>query len=157
MHSGFLFLWTFHIWKKNRVSFASGATRAKGILELVHNDLFGPVHVPSLGRSVYYVSFIDYFSRNAWIYFLQKKYEEFAKFKKFKALVENQLVKKIKVLRTNNGGEFCGNEFKDFCKKCGISRKKTTPYTPQQNGVAKRINRMWMEKGSSMLSGVELG
>jgi hypothetical protein len=30
-----------------------------------------------------------------------------------------------------NGGEFCGNEFEKFCKKCGIARKKATPYTPQ--------------------------
>ena len=56
--------------KQNRVRFASGATKAKGILELIHSDVFGPVHVPSLGKSVYYVSFIDYFSRNTWIYFL---------------------------------------------------------------------------------------
>jgi hypothetical protein len=60
---------------------------------------------------MYYVSFIDDFSRNTWIYFLGNKYEEFDKFKEFKALVENQAEKKIKVLRTYNGGEFCGNEF----------------------------------------------
>ena len=133
--------------KQNRVRFSSSAIRVKGIPELIHSDVFRPVHVPSLGKSVYYVSFIDDFSRNIWIYFLQKKYEVFAKFKEFKALVENQSEKKIKVLRTNNGGEFCGNEFEDFCKKCGIARQKTTPYTPQQNGVAERMNRTLMEKG----------
>ena len=51
-----------HIWKKkNRVRFASGATRAKGILELIHSDVFGPVPIPSLEKYVYYVSFIDDF------------------------------------------------------------------------------------------------
>jgi hypothetical protein len=40
------------------------------------------------------------------------------------------------VLRKNNAGEFSGNEFEEFYKKCGIARKKTTPYTPQQNGAA---------------------
>ena len=75
--------------KQNRVRFASGATREKGILELIHSDVFGLVHVPSLSISVYYVSFIDVFSRNIWIYFLRKKSEVFAKFKEFKALVEN--------------------------------------------------------------------
>jgi transposase InsO family protein len=60
-------------------------------------------------------------------------------------------------LRTNNGGEFCGNEFEEFCKKCGIARQKTTPYTPQQNGFLERMNRTLMEKARSMLSGVELG
>jgi hypothetical protein len=41
--------------KKNQVRFPSGATREKGILELIHIDVFGPIHVPSLGKSVYYV------------------------------------------------------------------------------------------------------
>jgi hypothetical protein len=76
--------------KKNHVRFSSGAMRVEGILQLVHNDVFGPMSVPSLGKYVYYVSFIDDFSRNTWIYFLRKKYEVFDKFKEFKALVENQ-------------------------------------------------------------------
>jgi transposase InsO family protein len=97
--------------------------------------VFGPIPVPSLGKYVYYVSFIDDFSRNTWIYFLRKKSKVFDKFKELKALVENQTEKKIKVLRTDNGGEFYGNEFEEFCKKCGIARQKTTAYTPEQNGV----------------------
>jgi hypothetical protein len=143
--------------KQNRVRFPSGATRAEGILLLVHSDVFGPVSVPSLGKSMYYVSFIDDFSRKTWIYFLRKKSEVFDRFKEFKALVENQTEKRIKVLRTDNGGEFCGNEFEEFCKKCGIARQKTTPYTPQQNGVAERMNRTLMEKARCMLSGAGIG
>ena len=76
--------------KQNRVIFAYGTTRAKGILELIHSDVFGPVPIPSLGKYVYYVSFIYDFSRNTWVYFLRKKSEVFAKFKECKALVENQ-------------------------------------------------------------------
>jgi hypothetical protein len=66
--------------------------------------VFRPVLVPSLGKSMYYVSFINDFSRNTWIYFLRKKSEVFDKFKELKALVGNQTEKKIKVLRTDNGG-----------------------------------------------------
>ena len=69
----------------------------KEILDIVHSDVFGPVKVPSLGKSMYYVSFIDDFSRNTWIYFPKKKSEVFDRFKEFKALVENQTEKKIKV------------------------------------------------------------
>jgi hypothetical protein len=75
---------------------------------------------------MYYVSFIDEFSRNSLIYFLRKKYEVFDRFKDFKALVDNQTKKQIKVLRTNNGREFCRNEFEEFCKNCGIERNNTT-------------------------------
>ena len=75
--------------KQNQVSFPFGGKRMKQMLELVHSNVFGPVKVPSLGKSLYYVSFIDEFSRNTWIYNLKKKYEVFDRFKKFKALAEN--------------------------------------------------------------------
>ena len=66
--------------KQNRVRFSSGATRAKGILELIHSDVFGLVHVPSLGICV--LCFIyRWFLKNAWINFLWKKSEVFSKFK----------------------------------------------------------------------------
>ena len=102
------------------MSFPSGAKRENKILELVHSDVFGPVSVPSLGKSVYYVSFIDEFSRNTWIYFLRKKFEVFDRFKEFNALVENHTKKKIKVMRTDNGGEFYKKTFEELCNTCGI-------------------------------------
>ena len=61
------------------------------------------------------------------------------------------------VLRIDNGGEVCGNEFEEFYKKCSIARQKTNPYTPQQNGVAERMNRTLMEKSRSIINGVRLG
>jgi hypothetical protein len=75
--------------KQSQARFPSGVTRENGILELVHSDVFGPVIVPSLGGSLYYVSFIDDFSNNKWIYFLRRKSKVFEKFKEFKYLVQN--------------------------------------------------------------------
>jgi hypothetical protein len=72
--------------KQNWVRFPSGATREKGILELIHSDVFGPVPVPSLGKFVYYVSFIDDFLRNTWIYFLENKYEVLVNLKSLRLL-----------------------------------------------------------------------
>ena len=72
------------------MSFPSSDKREKHILELMHSDVFGPMKVPSLGTSMYYVSFIDNFSGNTWIYFLKKKSEVFDRFKEVKALVEIQ-------------------------------------------------------------------
>ena len=64
-------------------------------------------------RVIYYLSFINYFSRKTWIYFMKNKDELFRKFKEFKALIENHTEKKIKTFRSNNGaGEFTSNEFK---------------------------------------------
>ena len=55
--------------KQNLVKFLSGATRENKTLELIHSDVFGLVLIPSLGGSLYYVRFIDDFSRNTWLYF----------------------------------------------------------------------------------------
>jgi transposase InsO family protein len=44
--------------------------------------------------------------------------------------------RKIKILRSDNGGEYTSKEFVNFCKDVGIKRELTTSYNPQQNGVA---------------------
>jgi hypothetical protein len=75
------------------------------------SDVFGSVSVPSFGKFVYYVSFIDDFLRNTWIYFFGNKFEVFDRFKYFKDIFDNQIEKIIKVFRTDHGGEFCMNEF----------------------------------------------
>jgi hypothetical protein len=58
----------------------------------------------SIRGHVYYVSFIDDYSHKTWIYFLKSKDEVFNKFKEFKALIENLSKRKIKILRSDNGG-----------------------------------------------------
>lgn len=106
--------------------------------------------VTSLGGYLYCVIFVDDFSRKAWICFL-KKDEVFKWLHSFKALVENQTGKKIKILKTDNGIEYESNEFNDFCTEADIKRETTVSYTPEQNGVAERKNRMIMEATRAML------
>jgi len=72
-------------------------------------------------------------------------------------LIENQQDKKLKILRTDNGLEFCNQEFDSFCRKEGVIRHRTCAYTPQQNGVAERMNRTIMNKVRCMLSESGLG
>jgi transposase InsO family protein len=64
-----------------------------------------------------------------------------SKFQEFKAEIENLTNKKIKTLRTYNGGEYTSKEFISFYKLVGIRREMTIPHNPQQNGVAERKNR----------------
>jgi hypothetical protein len=99
----------------------------------------------SMSGYIYYVSFIDDYSHKTWVYFLKSKDEVFSKFKEFKALIENLSKRKIKILRSDNGGEYISKEFMNFCKDVGIKRELTTPHNPQQNGVAERKNRAIME------------
>ena len=119
--------------------------RRKGILEMIHSYVCGPMPTTSLNRYLYYITFVDDYSRKTWIYFLKGKDEVFNKFKEYKALVENLSEKKINILRSDNVGEFTRSDFKNLCREVGIKREFTTPYTPQQNGVAKRKNRSIME------------
>ena len=92
--------------KSVKSPFPSSESKAKSVLDITHSNLCGPMSTSSSNGYVYYVSFIDDFSRKAWIYFLKSKGEVFRKFKEFKTLIENLSEKKIKVVRSDNGGEF---------------------------------------------------
>jgi transposase InsO family protein len=137
--------------KYAKTSYPSRDDRAKGILELIHSDICGPFSSPSLRGFRYYVIFIDDHSRKTWLFFMKSKDEVLSKFVEFKALVENQTSKKIKALRSDNGGEYISNPFRDLCAKEGIKREVTAPHNPQQNGVAQRKNRSIVGVAKAML------
>ena len=137
--------------KNAKNSFPKINSNAKGILDLIHSDICGPMQTTSLSGYSYYSSFIDDYSRKTWIYFLKKKDEVFEIFKEFKSLVENLSKKKTKILRSDNGGEFTLNEFNDFCKEAGIKRELTIPHNPQQNGVVERKNIYITEDMEAMI------
>ena len=80
-------------------------------LELIHSDIFGPFPHISTIQAKYALSFIDYFSRYCWVYFLNHKFEVFDLFKVFRALVENHSGRRLKILRSENGGEYVKSEF----------------------------------------------
>jgi transposase InsO family protein len=123
-------------------TFHEKENHASVILERVHIDVCGPFSIASTTKHKYYVIFVDEFSRKCWIFFMQKKDQTFSKFCEFKALVEKDSGKQVKALRSDNGGEYISNEFKDFCNKEGIRRELIAPHNPQQNGVAERKNIM---------------
>ena len=144
--------------KQKRLSFSTTVHRTKGTLDYIHSDLYGPSRVPSKGNgSCYMLLFIDNFSRKVWDFFLKEKSEVFNIFKQWKTLIEKKTGKQIKRLRTDNGLEFCNKEFDKFCKAEGIVRHRTVVGTPQQNGVAERMNRTLLEKARCMLSHAGLG
>jgi hypothetical protein len=142
--------------KQCRVRFKTATHKKKDILDYVHSDIWGPVRTPSKGGAQYFMSFIDDYSRKAWVYFLKNKSEAFAKFKIWKAEVENQTGRKIKCLRTDNGTEYRDGDFLKFCEEHGIKRHFTVRKTPQQNGVAERLNRTITETARCLRLNAEL-
>jgi transposase InsO family protein len=131
--------------KNIKKPFPKRDSKEEGVLEIIHLDVCGLMPSPSISEYVYYVSFIDDYSRKTWVYFLKSKDEVFSKFKEFKTLIENIFERKIKILRSDNGDEYTSKEFVNFYKYVGIKRELTTPYNPQQNGVAERKNKTIME------------
>jgi len=67
--------------RQRRIAFSTSQHKTKGLLDLIHMDVWGPSPVASIGGARYYVIFIDDFSRKVWVYFLKQKSEVFQKFK----------------------------------------------------------------------------
>ena len=76
----------------------------------------------------------------------------FEKFKEFEAITTNTSGCRIKRLRTDNGGEYLSKEFMDYLKTRGIQHELTVPHSPEQNGIAERMNRTLMESARSMMA-----
>jgi transposase InsO family protein len=141
----------YQLGKQTRVVFPDNAYRALSKLQLVHTDVCGPMHNESLNGSKYFLLFVDDYSRYCWVYFLKSKSDVFAEFVKFKAAVELQTGNRLKILRSNNEGEYTSRQFEAYLVKEGIKHQLTVPYTPQQNGVSERRNRILMEMARCLL------
>ncbi|GKC87778.1 pol polyprotein, partial [Tanacetum coccineum] len=89
-------------------------------------------------------------TKYCYVYLLKSKDEAIDKFVLYKTEVGNQLGRKIKVVRSDRGGEY-GSPFSEICAKHGIRHEFTAPYSPQQNGIAKRKNRTLKEMVNAML------
>ena len=130
--------------------------RAYAPLELIYSDVAVPFPHMAMIQDKYTLTFIDEFSRYFWVYFLKHNSEVFGLFKVFKALVENQYGRRLKSLISNNGGEYFNSEFIQYCEDVGIQMQHSIPYTPQQNGVAKRKNRSLKEMATCMMEAKNL-
>src|SRR5277367_3733408 len=129
------------------------ATRAKEPLELIHSDLCGPIDPTTHGRTNYYLLFTDDFTRMTRIYPLKKKSSAsvLERFREYKLEVEKQTGRVIKRLRTDGGGEY-EKWMGIHLKGSGIIHEMTAPYSPDQNGVAERANRMIMERVKAIIA-----
>ena len=136
--------------KSHRHPFPESDSRARKILELVHSDVLS-IPTPSLGGARYLVTFVDDYSRKLWVYPMQSKAETFDRFVDFHRLVERSASSVLLTLRSDNGGEYISHKFRDYLRAHGISHQFTAPYTPEQNGVAERINLTLVESIRAML------
>ena len=124
-----------------------GAKRSIDILKIIHLDICC-LNIDMYGLK-YFISFIDDYSRYMYIYLLRNKNEALDAFKVFKAEVEKQCKKQIKIVRTDKGGEYYGRYTEDgqalglfakFLQEHGTIAQYTKSGSSNQNGVAERRN-----------------
>ena len=137
--------------KQCKSSFKSSETVTSMPLELVHSDLCGKMGHKSIGGAEYFLTLLDDKTHYTWVFPLKTKDQVFERFKEWQAEVENYTGRKVKTLRTDNGGEFTSKCFEAHLKACGIRHELTVPKTPEQNGAAERLNRTLVETARAML------
>jgi transposase InsO family protein len=120
-------------------------------LEMLHMDLFCLVTYISIGDNKYDLIIVNDYSHFTWVFLLQDKSETQEVLKKFLRRAQNEFDAKVKKISSDNGTEFKNTQVEDFLDEEGIKHEFLAPYTPQQNGVAKRKNRTLIEMTRTML------
>ncbi|KAE8241390.1 hypothetical protein A4X13_0g7436 [Tilletia indica] len=138
-----------------RIKFGKGKTQYKCRNDLWHVDVVGPFQ--ETGGFQYFLTVVDEYSRRNWVRLLRTKGEAFGHLRDLCTLEERQTGIKLKIIRSDNGGEFTSNEAKDWARTNGIVWQYTTPYTSVQNGVAERMNRTIQQRARAMLHGAGAG
>ncbi|KAH6930029.1 hypothetical protein HPB50_008100 [Hyalomma asiaticum] len=92
------------------------------------------------------------YSRYTVVYPMKAKNEVLQNFDKYRRLVENIHNTKVKTLRSDNGGEYVSKEFKMYLANHGIKHQLTVPGTPEQNGVAERMNQTLLDMKRCLLN-----
>ena len=117
---------------------------------LVHTDLAGPME-EAIDGSKYVIVFVDDLTRMRHVFPLKQKSDALGALKEYELTVARPAGLRIKRLRSDQGGEFLGEMFEEFCKEMGIAQEFSAPYTPQGNGISERSWRTIFEMARSSL------
>ncbi|GAK66588.1 uncharacterized protein PAN0_013c4811 [Moesziomyces antarcticus] len=132
---------TCEVGKSTKRAFKHAHARSQKPLELVYSDVVGPMPDTTSQGYRYAVTFIDDYSKYSTAYLMSHKSEVLDHLQDFKTTMEKQVGHQMKRLRSDNGGEYINRELEAFLKDEGIIHERTSPYAPEQNGVAERLNR----------------
>jgi transposase InsO family protein len=96
----------------------------------VHEDLCGPVTPATPGGRRYFLLLVDDLSRYMWVVVLGSKAEAVNAIRRTQATADAECGRKLRVLHTDNGGEFTAAEFMSYYADEGVQRHYSTPYSP---------------------------
>ena len=143
--------------KQRHTPFPSQASYHVGEpLELVHDDICGPIKSAAPGGKTLFLLLVDDKSCFMWLILLQTKSEETEVIKRIQAQAEAECRKNMQLLHTDRGGEFTSASFGKYYDKLGIQQHLTVPYFPQQNGVVERQNETIVGTARSLLMRAEM-
>lgn len=138
--------------KHSRRSFPKAAAASyDAVGDIIFSDIWGPARTTSLQGNSYMITFTDGYSRWVWTYYIKTRDAALACFKLVEAFLDTQFKIKIKALRVDNAREYTQGQFKHYLDSRGILLQATAPYSPQQNGVSERLNRVLIEHARAML------
>uniref|UniRef100_A0AAV1V3K5 Integrase catalytic domain-containing protein n=1 Tax=Peronospora matthiolae TaxID=2874970 RepID=A0AAV1V3K5_9STRA len=119
---------------------------------VICSDVLGPITPASRSTYRYVATFMMMNSRFAMVFPLRKKSEVTKALKRCCHDIKIECGLDVKVLRSDNGGEYRNDEMTRFCHQKMIKQEFTVPYNPEQNGMAERLNRTLVEMTRCMLS-----
>ncbi|KAH9768480.1 Integrase catalytic domain-containing protein [Citrus sinensis] len=131
--------------KSHRTTFPLSLNKNPVPFMVVHSDVWGLSKVSTIGGARWFVTFIDDCSKMTWIFLMKSKDEVNSLFQRFYKMVTTQFHTQIRVLHTDNRGEYMSSAIQQFLKSQGSVHQTTCVGTPQQNGVAERKNRHLLE------------
>ncbi|CAI7804077.1 unnamed protein product [Closterium sp. NIES-53] len=143
--------------KLPRTSFPTSTTRASAPLELVHTDVCGPMQTSDREKgNKYFITFLYDFSRLSWVTLVKTKDEVVKVFKRWIRFAEREAGAKVKILRSDRGGEYMGKDMESFLEDKDITHQLSVAHTPQKNGAAERLNRTLIDLARAMLAHAQL-
>ncbi|KAL0457111.1 UNVERIFIED_CONTAM: Retrovirus-related Pol polyprotein from transposon RE1 [Sesamum latifolium] len=140
-----------HLSKQHRLSFPLSDTQVDHIFYLVHMDIWGPYKTATVSGCLYFLTIVDHFSRNTWIYLLKFKSQAVDHITSFPTMVDTQFHYKVKVIRTDNGAEFLSTQCQTLFQNQCILHQHTSSYTPQQNGIAEHKHKHLLAVARALL------
>jgi transposase InsO family protein len=121
------------------------------VLHRTYSDVCGPMETTARTGSRYFVTFIDAYSHHLVVKLVKTKDETFELTKAYFERSSTETGERPNYFRSDGGGEYGSKKFSSYLESKGIHHEKTNAYTPQENGVAERMNRTLVEMARSML------
>jgi transposase InsO family protein len=125
------------------------------VLHRIHADTVGAMSTPGVEGEKFSVTIVDELSNFCSVLPVTSKATIASHLTDTITYWERQTESKVKAVRTDRGTEFLNKTLHGFCTENGIHTETSAAYTPQQNGVAERMNRTLKEKARTMLLGVQ--